>query len=124
MPLARMRPDTSPEQLQENKLLAHHVGEFKIQSHRRAQFGPAGDVLLEQMNIGTHSCGTSLAQFGYSYNADDNAKICQCLPRARRLRHTRQPLQIAHDRRSLIIQRGSITRLPAETPPATIASNT
>jgi hypothetical protein len=50
------------------------VGKLKIRSHRRAHFGPAGDVLLEQMNIGTHSGGTSLAKFSYSYNADDNVK--------------------------------------------------
>ena len=35
-------------------------------------FGPTGDELLQQMNITTHSGGTSLAQFGYLYNADDN----------------------------------------------------
>jgi len=37
-------------------------------------FGPTGDELLEQMNISTHSGSTSLAQFGYTYNADDNVK--------------------------------------------------
>jgi hypothetical protein len=36
------------------------------------------------MNIGTHSGGTSLAQFGCSYNADDNVKtsVSVCLERA------------------------------------------
>jgi RHS repeat-associated protein len=37
-------------------------------------FGPTGDELLEQLNITTHSGGTSLAQFGYTYNADNNVK--------------------------------------------------
>jgi RHS repeat-associated protein len=37
-------------------------------------FGPTGDELLEQLNITTHSGGTSLAQFGYTYNTDDNVK--------------------------------------------------
>jgi RHS repeat-associated protein len=37
-------------------------------------FGPTGDELLEQLNITTHSGGTSLAQFGYTYNSDDNVK--------------------------------------------------
>lgn len=37
-------------------------------------FGPTGDELLEQLNITTHGGGTSLAQFGYTYNADDNVK--------------------------------------------------
>jgi RHS repeat-associated protein len=37
-------------------------------------FGPTGDELLEQLNVTTHSGGTSLAQFGYTYNADDNVK--------------------------------------------------
>jgi len=37
-------------------------------------YGPTGDELLEQKNIATHSGGTSLAQFGYTYNADDNVK--------------------------------------------------
>jgi RHS repeat-associated protein len=37
-------------------------------------FGPTGDELLQQQNITTHSGGTSLAQFGYTYNADDNVK--------------------------------------------------
>jgi RHS repeat-associated protein len=35
-------------------------------------FGPTGDELLEQLNYTTHSGGTSLAQFGYTYNSDDN----------------------------------------------------
>jgi RHS repeat-associated protein len=35
-------------------------------------FGPTGDELLEQMNLTTHSGSTSLAKFGYTYNADDN----------------------------------------------------
>jgi RHS repeat-associated protein len=39
-----------------------------------AYFGPTGDELLEQLNITTHGGGTSLAQFGYTYNADDNVK--------------------------------------------------
>jgi RHS repeat-associated protein len=37
-------------------------------------FGPTGDELLEQMNITTHSGATSLAKFGYTYNADNNVK--------------------------------------------------
>jgi RHS repeat-associated protein len=37
-------------------------------------FGPTGDELLEQLNVTTHSGGTSLAQFGYTYNADNNVK--------------------------------------------------
>jgi RHS repeat-associated protein len=37
-------------------------------------FGPTGDELLEQLNITTHTGSTSLAQFGYTYNADDNVK--------------------------------------------------
>jgi RHS repeat-associated protein len=37
-------------------------------------FGPTGDELLQQLNITTHSGGTSLAQFGYTYNADDMVK--------------------------------------------------
>jgi RHS repeat-associated protein len=37
-------------------------------------FGPTGDELLEQLNYTTHSGSTSLAQFGYTYNADDNVK--------------------------------------------------
>ncbi len=37
-------------------------------------YGPSGDEGLEQMNITTHSGGTSLSQFGYTYNADDNVK--------------------------------------------------
>jgi hypothetical protein len=39
-----------------------------------SHFGPTGDELLEQLNTTTHSGGTSLAQFGYTYNADDNVK--------------------------------------------------
>jgi RHS repeat-associated protein len=35
-------------------------------------FGPAGDELLQQMKIATHSGVTSLEQFGYTYNADNN----------------------------------------------------
>lgn len=35
-------------------------------------FGPTGDELLSQLNYTTHSGGTSLAQFGYTNNADDN----------------------------------------------------
>jgi RHS repeat-associated protein len=35
-------------------------------------FGPTGDELLEQMNVTTHSGITSLSQFGYTYNADNN----------------------------------------------------
>jgi len=37
-------------------------------------FGPTGDELLEQLNYTTHSGGTSLAQFGYTYNADNLVK--------------------------------------------------
>ncbi len=37
-------------------------------------FGPTGDELLEQMKVTTHTGGTSLSQFGYTYNADDNVK--------------------------------------------------
>jgi RHS repeat-associated protein len=37
-------------------------------------FGPTGDELLQQLNITTHTGGTSLAQFGFTYNADDNVK--------------------------------------------------
>ena len=37
-------------------------------------FGPTGDELLEQLNFTTHSGGTSLAQFGYTFNADDLQK--------------------------------------------------
>jgi RHS repeat-associated protein len=37
-------------------------------------FGPTGHELLQQMNITTHSGGTSLAQFGYTYSADDYVK--------------------------------------------------
>jgi RHS repeat-associated protein len=37
-------------------------------------FGPTGDELLQQLNYTTHSGSTSLAQFGYTYNADDNVK--------------------------------------------------
>lgn len=37
-------------------------------------FGPTGDELLEQMNVTTHSGGTSLAQFGYTYNSDEIVK--------------------------------------------------
>jgi RHS repeat-associated protein len=36
--------------------------------------GPTGDELLEEMKFTTHSGTTSLAQFGYTYNADDNVK--------------------------------------------------
>jgi RHS repeat-associated protein len=39
-----------------------------------AYFGPTGDELLQQLNVTTHSGSTSLAQFGYTYNADDNVK--------------------------------------------------
>ena len=39
-----------------------------------AYFGPTGDELLQQLNVTTHSGGTSLAQFDYTYNADDNVK--------------------------------------------------
>jgi len=35
-------------------------------------FGPTGDELLQQLTITTHGGGTSLAQYGYTYNADDN----------------------------------------------------
>jgi RHS repeat-associated protein len=35
-------------------------------------FGPQGDELLQQLNFTTHSGGTSLAQSGYVYNADNN----------------------------------------------------
>ncbi len=34
-------------------------------------FGPTGDELLQQLNYTTHSGSISLAQFGYTYNADD-----------------------------------------------------
>ena len=37
-------------------------------------FGPTGDELLEQLSYTTHSGGTSLAQYGYAYNADDMVK--------------------------------------------------
>ncbi len=37
-------------------------------------FGPTGDELLEQMKVTTHTGGTSLSQFGYTYNSDDNVK--------------------------------------------------
>ena len=37
-------------------------------------FGATGDELLEQLNYTTHSGGTSLANFGYIYNADDLVK--------------------------------------------------
>jgi RHS repeat-associated protein len=37
-------------------------------------FGPTGDELLQQLNYTIHSGGTSLAQFGYTYNADDIVK--------------------------------------------------
>ena len=37
-------------------------------------YGPTGDELLKQMNFTTHTGGTSLAQFGYTYDADDNVK--------------------------------------------------
>jgi RHS repeat-associated protein len=37
-------------------------------------FGPTGDELLQQMNIAMNGGGPSLAQFGYTYNADDNVK--------------------------------------------------
>ena len=37
-------------------------------------FGPTGDELLEELNYTTQSGGTSLAQFGYTYNADDLVK--------------------------------------------------
>jgi RHS repeat-associated protein len=36
-------------------------------------FGPTGDALLQQISAATHGGGTSLAQFGYTYNSDDNA---------------------------------------------------
>ena len=35
-------------------------------------FGPAGDELLQQMSFATNGGGTSLSQFGYTYNADNN----------------------------------------------------
>jgi RHS repeat-associated protein len=35
-------------------------------------FGPEGSELLQQLNIATHSGVKSLAQFGYTYNADNN----------------------------------------------------
>jgi RHS repeat-associated protein len=35
-------------------------------------FGPTGDELLQQMNVTTHSGVTTLAQFGYTYNSDNN----------------------------------------------------
>jgi RHS repeat-associated protein len=37
-------------------------------------FGPTGDELLQQLNYATHAGSTSLAQFGYTYNADDLVK--------------------------------------------------
>lgn len=35
-------------------------------------FGPTGDELLQQLNVATNGGGTSLSQFGYAYNANDN----------------------------------------------------
>jgi RHS repeat-associated protein len=35
-------------------------------------FGPAGDELLQEINVATNGGGSSLSQFGYTYNADDN----------------------------------------------------
>ena len=37
-------------------------------------FGPSGDELLQQLNLTTHANGTSLAQFGYTYNSNDEVK--------------------------------------------------
>jgi RHS repeat-associated protein len=37
-------------------------------------FGPTGNELLEQLNYTTHNGGTSLAQFGYTYNSDNLVK--------------------------------------------------
>lgn len=35
-------------------------------------YGPTGDELLEQASYTAHTGGTSLQQFGYAYNSDDN----------------------------------------------------
>ena len=35
-------------------------------------YGPTGDELLQQKNVSTQSGSTSLSQFGYAFNADDN----------------------------------------------------